>query len=110
MKKWFKDSVDNYNSEIKGSLKWSAGGKFGWALQFPPKGDSYAHHDVFNADPDTVTAWTKLKDDLAVYWCGEMAMSWLEKGECSVSSYSPVFMWHVKGRVGRINGKKAIAN
>ena len=48
-----KDSADNYNGEIKGSLKWSAGGKFGWALQFPGKGDSCAHHDVCNADPDT---------------------------------------------------------
>ena len=69
-----KDTVGNHNGEIKGSLKWVDGGKFGRALQFPGKGDSYvriAHHDVFNADPYTFTAWTKLKPTTWQYICAE---------------------------------------
>ncbi|MFP6724237.1 MAG: hypothetical protein VCF25_28810, partial [Candidatus Poribacteria bacterium] len=59
-----KDTVGGYDGEIKGAPKWAANGKFGRALQFPGKGDSYVridHNDVFNSDPYTFMAWTKLK-------------------------------------------------
>ena len=59
-----KDTVGGYDGEIKGAPKWVANGKFGRALQFPGKGDSYVridHNDVFNSDPYTFMAWTKLK-------------------------------------------------
>ncbi len=48
-----------------------AGGKVVKDMVGNHKGDSYAHHDVFNADPYTFTAWTKLKPTTWQYICAE---------------------------------------
>jgi hypothetical protein len=115
-----KDTVGNHHGEIKGSLKWVDDGKFGRALQFPGKGDSYVritHHDVFNADPYTFTVWTKLKPTIWQYIVWRNGDVWPEKENVRhldiwihKDTHSPVFMWHVKGKGGRIEGKKAVAD
>jgi len=64
------DSSENgHNGEIQGDVKW-AKGKFGSALEFPGKGDSYVlipHDDAFNLTTFSITAWVNLKDNGAYH-------------------------------------------
>ena len=115
-----KDIVGGYDGEIKGAPKWVANGKFGRALQFPGKGDSYVridHNDVFNSDPYTFMAWTKLKPGNWQYIVWRNGDVWPEKENVRhldiwihKDTHMPVFMWHSKGKGGRINGKTVIAD
>jgi hypothetical protein len=114
-----KDAVSGNDGEIKGTLKWVAGGKFGGALEFPGKGDSYVridHDDVFNSDPYTFVSWTKLKPTTWQYIVWRNGDVWPEPEDVRhldiwihIDHY-PVFMWHVKGQVGRIDGKAIVAD
>jgi beta-galactosidase len=114
-----KDAVGGNDGELKGSVDWSADGKFGRAVKFPGKGDSYiriAHNDVFNSDPYTFTIWTKLKPTTWQYVIWRNGEVWPEAQLVRHidiwihKDHYPVFMWHVKGQVGRIDGKKIVAD
>ena len=114
-----KDVVSGHDGKIKGTLKWVGNGKFGSALEFPGKGDSYIrieHADVFNADPYTFVAWVKLEAASWQYIVWRNGDVWPEADNVRhldiwihQDDY-PVFMWHVKGEVGRIDGKTVIAD
>lgn len=114
-----KDVVSGHDGDIKGSLKWVGDGKFGGALQFPGKGDSYVrvdHDDVFNSDPYTFVAWVKLNAASWQYVVWRNGDVWPEPENVRHldiwihEADFPVFMWHVKGQVGRIDGKTIVAD
>ncbi len=114
-----KDVVSGHDGEIKGSLKWVGDGKFGKALEFPGKGDSYIridHADVFNADPYTFVAWVKLEATTWQYIVWRNGEIWPEPQLVRHldiwihEKHFPVFMWHVKGEVGRLESKTVIAD
>ena len=114
-----KDIVSGHDGDIKGNLKWVDDGKFGGALEFPGKGDSYVrvdHDDVFNSDPYTFVAWVKLNAASWQYVVWRNGEVWPEPENVRhldiwihQDDY-PVFMWHVKGQVGRIDGKTIVAD
>ena len=114
-----KDVVSGHDGKIKGTLKRVGNGKFGSALEFPGKGDSYIrieHADVFNADPYTFVAWVKLEAASWQYIVWRNGDVWPEANNVRhldiwihQDDY-PVFMWHVKGKEGRIDGKTVIAD
>jgi hypothetical protein len=116
-----KDSVGDNDGDIKGTPTWVPDGKFGRGIEFPGKGDSYVrinHDDVFNADPYTFVAWTKLKPTTWQYVVWRNGDVWPEpKPETRhldiwihIEHY-PVFMWNVGGGVwGRIDGKAIVAD
>jgi hypothetical protein len=114
-----KDIVSGHDGDIKGSLDWVKDGKFGGALKFPGKGDSYVrvdHDDVFNSDPYSFVAWVKLENASWQYVVWRNGDVWPEPENVRhldiwihTDDY-PVFMWHVKGNVGRIDGKTIIAD
>jgi len=57
-------SGNDHQGEILGSVE-RVKGKFGSALEFPGKGDSYVlipHDDAFNLTTFSITAWVNLKD------------------------------------------------
>ena len=113
------DVVSGHDGKIKGSLKWVDDGKFRGALEFPGQGDSYVridHNDVFNADPYTFVAWVKLNAASWQYIVWRNGDVWPEPENVRhldiwihQDDY-PVFMWHVDGQVGRIEGKTIIAD
>ena len=114
-----RDVVSGHNGEIKGSLEWVNNGKFGGALEFPGKGDSYVrvdHDDVFNSDPYSFVAWVKLEAASWQYIVWRNGDVWPEPEDVRHldiwihDADYPVFMWHVKGNVGRIDGKTIIAD
>ena len=114
-----KDVVSGHDGAIKGSLEWVNNGKFGGALKFPGKGDSYVrvgHDDVFNSDPYTFVAWVKLEAKSWQYVVWRNGDVWPEPElvrHLDIWIHDadyPVFMWHVKGNVGRIDGKTIIAD
>ena len=114
-----KDVVSGHDGDIKGTLKWVGDGKFGGALEFPGKGDSYVrvdHDDVFNADPYTFVAWVKLNAASWQYVVWRNGDVWPEPTNVRHldiwihDADYPVFMWHVKGQVGRIDGKTIVAD
>lgn len=114
-----KDSVSGHHGEVKGSLEWSNDGKFGGALEFPGKGDSYVridHGDVFNSDPYTFVAWVQLQAASWQYVVWRNGDVWPEPEDVRHldiwihDADYPVFMWHVKGAVGRIEGKTTVAD
>jgi len=114
-----KDIVSGHDAEIKGSLKWSADGKFGSTLEFPGKGDSYLridHDEVFNAEPYTFVAWLKLEAASWQYVVWRNGEVWPEPENVRHldiwihDADYPVFMWHVQGKVGRIDGKTIVAD
>ena len=114
-----KDVVSGHHGEIKGSLKWTAKGKFGSALEFPGEGDSYVrvdHADVFNADPYTFVAWVELQPTSWQYVVWRNGEEWPEAELVRHldiwihQAHYPVFMWHVNGVVGRIEAKTVIAD
>ncbi len=114
-----KDVVGEHDGDIKGTLKWVDDGKFGGALEFPGKGDSYVridHDDVFNSDPYTFVVWIKLQEaswQYVVWRNGEVWPEpklvrhldiWIHQDDY------PVFMWHVKGVETRMPGKTIVAD
>ena len=114
-----KDVVSGHDGEIKGTLDWVKDGKFGGALKFPGKGDSYVrvdHDDVFNSDPYSFVAWVKLEAASWQYIVWRNGDVWPEPEDVRHldiwihDADYPVFMWHVKGNVGRIDGKTIIAD
>ena len=114
-----KDIVSGHDGEIKGTLEWVNKGKFGGALEFPGKGDSYVrvdHDDVFNSDPYTFIAWVKLEAASWQYVVWRNGDVWPEPEDVRHldiwihDADYPVFMWHVKGKVGRIDGKTIVAD
>jgi len=114
-----KDIVGGHDGEIKGSVDWTDNGKFGTALEFPGKGDSYIHiphDDLFNADPYTFVVWVKLQPKSWQYVVWRNGEVWPEPDllrhlDIWISNtHIPVFMWHVKGQVGRIDGKTIVAD
>ena len=113
------DIVSGHDGEIKGSLTWVNNGKFRGALEFPGQGDSYVridHDDVFNADPDTFVAWVKLNAASWQYIVWRNGDVWPEPENVRHldiwihQNDFPVFMWHVNGQEGRIEGKTIIAD
>ena len=112
-----KDVVSGHNGEIKGSLEWVNNGKFGGALEFPGKGDSYVrvdHDDVFNSDPYSFVAWVKLEAASWQYIVWRNGDVWPEPEDVRHldiwihDADYPVFMWHVKGNVGRLMVKRLL--
>ena len=114
-----KDIVSGHDGEIKGTLKWVDDGKFGGALQFPGKGDSYVridHDDVFNSDPYTFVAWVKLQAASWQYVVWRNGEVWPEPKlvrHLDIWIHDAdyvVFMWHVKGVETRMPGKTIVAD
>lgn len=114
-----RDIVSGNDGDIKGGLKWVRDGKFGGALEFPGQGDSYVrieHDDVFNAEPYTFVAWTKLEAASWQYIVWRNGDVWPEPENVRHldiwihDADYPVFMWHVKGKVGRIDGQTTVAD
>jgi hypothetical protein len=115
-----KDSVAGDNGELKGSLKWSAQGKFGGAIEFPGKGDSYVnipYKKYMDSDAYTFTAWTKLNEASYQYVAWQDGPDfpdaknkrhldiWIDQGDFVV------FMWQTEaGAQGRLDGKTIIAD
>jgi hypothetical protein len=115
-----KDSVAGDNGELKGSLKWSAQGKFGGAIEFPGKGDSYVnipYKKYMDSDAYTFTAWTKLNESSYQYVAWQDGPDfpdaknkrhldiWIDQGDFVV------FMWQTEAGVqGRLDGKTIIAD
>lgn len=114
-----KDSVGGNNGEIKGSLKWTKG-RFGNALEFPGRGDSYVsipHKDVLDADPYTITAWVKLQPASWQYVFWKDGLIWPEqhlKRHIDMWVHDGdyvVLMWHLEGGgEGRVDGKTIVAD
>lgn len=116
--KTVKDSVGGVNGELKGSVSWTQG-KFGNAIKFPGKGDSYVsipHKDYMDADAYTFVAWTKLEAVSWQYIAWKDGLVWPEqhlKRHIDIWVHDadyPVFMWHAEGGEGRLDGKKIIAD
>ena len=114
-----KDVVSGHDGDIKGSIKWMDNGKFGGALQFPGKGDSYVridHDDVFNADPYTFVAWVKLEATSWQYVVWRNGEVWPEPKEIRHldiwihQDHYLVFMWNAAQGPGRIEGKTIVAD
>lgn len=114
-----KDIVSGHDGDIKGSVEWTDNGKFGGALDFPGKGDSYIridHDAVFNSDPYTFVAWVKLNAASWQYVVWRNGDVWPELNNVRHLDIwihqddFPVFMWHVNGQVGRIDGKTIVAD
>jgi len=114
-----KDIVSGHDGIIKGELEWVNNGKFGGALKFPGAGDSYVrvdHANVFNSDSYTFVAWVKLEEASWQYVVWRNGDSWPEAKNVRhldiwihQDDY-PVFMWHVNGNVGRIDGTTIVAD
>lgn len=114
-----KDVVSGHDGDIKGSLKWVDNGKFGSAMEFPGKGDSYVrikHDEVFNSDPYTFVSWVKLDPASWQYVVWRNGEVWPEPQKVRHldiwihKDHYPVFMWHFNGHVGRIDGKTIVAD
>lgn len=114
-----KDIISGHNGDIKGNLKWVDNGKFGGALEFPGKGDSYVrvdHDDVFNSDPYTFVSWVKLNAASWQYVVWRNGDDWPEPKlvrHLDIWIHDAdhvVFMWHVKGVETRMPGKTIVAD
>lgn len=114
-----KDIVGGHDGDIKGSVEWTDNGKFGSALAFPGKGDSYIrvpHDDLFNADPYTFVAWVKLEAKSWQYVVWRNGEVWPEPKlvrHLDIWIHDAdyvVFMWHVKGAETRMPGKTIVAD
>jgi len=118
--KTVKDSVGGDNGEVMGSLKWATTGKFGGALEFPGKGDSYVtipHKPVLDSDPYTFTAWTKLEEASWQYIAWKDGLVWPEqhlKRHIDIWVHDAdyvVLMWYLEGGgEGRADGKTIVAD
>lgn len=116
-----KDLVGGNDGTIKGSVEREAKGKFGRALKFPGKGDSYVtipYHDVFDSDPYTFTAWVQLEAASWQYIAWQNGLTWPEphtKRHLDIWVHDadyPVIMWSVEGGAdyGSMDGKTIIAD
>jgi hypothetical protein len=117
-----KDSVGSNNGEIEGDLKW-VDGKFGKALEFPGQGDSYVsipYDDIHDADPYTITAWTKLKNTGNYqYIAWQNGLTWPEPHALRHTDIwvmntpgNVVIMWSFEGGgdYGRVDGETVVAD
>ena len=119
--KTVKDLVGGNDGTIKGSVEREANGKFGRALKFPGKGDSYVtipYNDVFDSDPYTFTAWVQLEAASWQYIAWQNGLTWPEphtKRHLDIWVHDadyPVIMWSVEGGAdyGSMDGKTIIAD
>jgi hypothetical protein len=119
--KTVKDIVGGNDGDIKGSVERVATGKFGRALEFPGKGDSYVsipYHDVFDSDPYTFTAWVKLEAVSWQYIAWQNGLTWPEphtKRHLDIWVHDAdyvVIMWSAEGLAdyGRVDGKTIVAD
>ncbi len=116
-----KDSVAGNDGELEGSTKFVADGKFGGAVQFPGKGDSYVlipHKDYMDADAYTFTAWTKLEPGSYQYIAWKNGPVFPDQGAARHidiwidQTHNPVFMWSEEGGADftQLHGKTIIAD
>ena len=114
-----KDIVGGHDGDIKGSVEWTDNGKFGSALEFPGKGDSYVrvdHDNVFNSDPYTFVSWVKLNAASWQYVVWRNGEVWPEPKlvrHLDIWIHDAdyvVFMWHVNGVETRMPGKTIVAD
>jgi len=119
--KTVKDLVGGNDGTIKGSAEREANGKFGRALKFPGKGDSYVsipYNDVFDSDPYTFATWVKLESASWQYIAWQNGLVWPEphnKRHIDIwvhdGTNNVVLMWHLEdGGQGRVDGKAAVAD
>ena len=114
-----KDSVGNNDGEIQGDLKW-VDGRFGKALEFAGRGDSYVsipHQDILDSDPYTITAWVKLENASWQYIAWKDGLVWPEqhlKRHIDIWVHEAdyvVLMWYLEGGgEGRLDGKTIVAD
>ena len=114
-----KDVVGNNDGEIIGKLSRTFYGKFGSAIRFSGKSDSYIripHRDVFNATPYTFVAWVKLKPASWQYIVWRNGDVWPESDEIRHidiwihDAGYPVFMWTADQHKGQLDGKTFITD
>ncbi len=114
-----KDVVGTNDGEIVGKLSRTFYGKFGSAIKFSGKSDSYIripHDDVFNATPYTFVAWVKLKSVSWQYIVWRNGDVWPESEEVRHIDIwihdkgFPVFMWTAGNHKGQIDGKTVITD
>ncbi len=113
------DVVGNNDGEIVGKLSRTFYGKFGSAIRFSGKNDSYIripHSDVFNAASYTFVAWVKLKPASWQYIVWRNGDVWPESEEVRhidiwihEAGY-PVFMWTAGQHKGQLDGKTVITD
>lgn len=118
--KTVKDFVGGNDGEIKGSVERVATGKFGRALKFPGKGDSYVsipYNDVFDSEPYTFAAWVKLDPASWQYIAWQNGLVWPEphmKRHIDIWVHQDgyvVLMWYLEdGGQGRADGKTIVAD
>lgn len=114
-----KDVVGNNDGEIVGKLNRTFYGKFGSAIRFSGKSDSYIripHRDVFNAASYTFVAWVKLKPASWQYIVWRNGDVWPESEEVRHidiwihDAGYPVFMWTAGQHKGQLDGKTVITD
>jgi hypothetical protein len=118
--KTVKDLVGGNDGEIQGSVERVATGKFGRALKFPGKGDSYVsipYNDVFDSEPYTFAAWVKLDPASWQYIAWQNGLVWPEphmKRHIDIWVHQDgyvVLMWYLEdGGQGRADGKTIVAD
>ena len=100
-------SSAGHDGEIKGTLDWVNDGKFGGALKFPGKGDSYVrvdHDDVSIPIPTRLSRGSNWKPPRGSTSSGGTGDVWPEPEDVRHldiwihDADYPVFMWHVKGK------------
>ena len=114
-----KDVVGRNDGEIVGKLSRTFYGKFGSAIRFSGKSDSYIripHRDVFNAASYTFVAWVKLKPVSWQYIVWRNGDVWPESEEVRHidiwihdAGYA-VFMWTAGQHKGQLDGKTVITD
>ncbi len=114
-----KDFVGRNDGDIIGKLSRTSYGKFGGAIRFSGRSDSYIripHDDIFNADPYTFVVWVKLKHASWQYIVWRNGDVWPEKKEIRHIDIwihdegFPVFMWNAGKHKGQIDGKEIITD
>ena len=119
--KTVKDLVSGNDGTIKGSVEREANGKFGRALKFPGKGDSYVsipYNDIFDSDPYTFTAWVTLEAASWQYIAWQNGLTWPEphtKRHLDIWVHDAdyvVIMWSAEGLADyeRVDGKTIVAD
>ncbi len=114
-----KDVVGRNDGEIVGKLSRTFYGKFGSAIRFSGKSDSYIripHGDAFNAASYTFVAWVKLKPVSWQYIVWRNGDVWPESEEVRHidiwihDAGYPVFMWTAGQHKGQLDGKTVITD
>lgn len=114
-----KDVVGRNDGSIIGKLSRTSYGKFGGAIRFSGKSDSYIripHDDIFNAAPYTFVAWVRLKPASWHYIVWRNGDVWPELKEIRHIDIwihdegFPVFMWNAGKHKGQIDGNAIITD